>query len=656
MLHVGRAAAPRPLGRRALQPPLRRRRRGARLPRRLRLARRERPAPPAAARPRLRRRAAVPARDRDDREPGRARRAAARRAGDGRRRTAAPSPSARSRSGTRRSSTRSSASAASALGEASRLMSQLVARGLRTICFAKSRKSAELIHRFTAERVDAETPGAAGAVPRRLHARAAARDRAAPRRGRAARRLRDGRARARDRHRRARLRDLGRLPGHRRVPAPAVGPRRPTRPRARRPRRERGRARPVLHARAGGAARRAGSRRRSSTTTNPRVLDGHVRAAAFEGPIDDADAETLGDEALERAAELPELERTPAGYVWNGRDYPAARVSLRSASPTPSRSSTSRPARCSASSSGARLLDRPRGRGLPPPRRAVPRARRSTSSRARRSSSAATVTGTRRRRRRPRRRSRSRCRTERRLGLDLHFGRVSVTEQVVAYQRRSIARRRRARDVPLDLPATTFDTEAVWFCPEPSSSPGSRRCRCCSRALHAAEHALIALLPLWAMCDRWDIGGLSTNVHFQTGRPTVFVYDGHAGGVGIAERGFERFEGWVDDTARMIDGLPVRGRLPLVRPEPEVRQPERPARQGRRADAAAPARSTAETVGTNRRETTDARRSASVPRQGNLGVPWGTRASAVRSPDRRCRFSRRPFVVVMQSNSEGRHE
>ena len=67
--------------------------------------------------------------------------------------------------------------------------------------------------------------------------------------------------------------------------------------------------------------------------------------------------------------------------------------------------------------------------------------------------------------------------------------------------------------------------------------------------LHAAEHALIALLPLWAMCDRWDIGGLSTNLHPQTGRPTVFVYDGHPGGVGITERGFEEFEGWVADTA-----------------------------------------------------------------------------------------------------------
>jgi DEAD/DEAH box helicase domain-containing protein len=72
--------------------------------------------------------------------------------------------------------------------------------------------------------------------------------------------------------------------------------------------------------------------------------------------------------------------------------------------------------------------------------------------------------------------------------------------------------------------------------------------------LHAAEHALIAVLPLWAMCDRWDIGGLSTNLHVQTGRPTIFVHEGHAGGVGISERGFDRFAGWATDTLLLLAG------------------------------------------------------------------------------------------------------
>ena len=63
---------------------------------------------------------------------------------------------------------------------------------------------------------------------------------------------------------------------------------------------------------------------------NSRILDPHVLAAAFEAPLDERDAATLGAEALRRAAELPELERTPAGFVWKGRDYPAARISLRS--------------------------------------------------------------------------------------------------------------------------------------------------------------------------------------------------------------------------------------------------------------------------------------------------------------------------------------
>ena len=152
-----------------------------------------------------------------------------------------------------------------------------------------------------------------------------------------------------------------------------------------------------------------------------------------------------------------------------------------------------------------------------------------------------TSTGTRRRRRR-RPRSSSRYGASGVSGSSSH-GRVSVTERVVAYQRKSISGGDTLETVPLDLPETSFETEAIWFCPTAAQLEGLEEMPKLLSSLHAAEHSLIALLPLWAMCDRWDIGGLSTNVHHQTGLPTIFVYDGHAGGVGITERGFERFEG-----------------------------------------------------------------------------------------------------------------
>ena len=147
-------------------------------------------------------------------------------------------------------------------------------------------------------------------------------------------------------------------------------------------------------------------------------------------------------------------------------------------------------------------------------------------------------------------------RSESRLGLELDFGRVVVSEQVVAYARKAVRDGSTIDVVPMLMPETTFETEAVWFCPEPRHLEELERMPVLLGTLHAAEHALIALLPLRAMCDRWDIGGLSTNVHFQTGAPTIFVYDGHPGGVGITERGFEAFEGWVEDTARMLQGCP----------------------------------------------------------------------------------------------------
>ena len=135
------------------------------------------------------------------------------------------------------------------------------------------------------------------------------------------------------------------------------------------------------------------------------------------------------------------------------------------------------------------------------------------------------------------------------------------------------------------MPETTFETEAVWFSPPDAHLEGLERMPALLGTLHAAEHALIALLPLQAMCDRWDIGGLSTNLHYQTGRPTIFVYDGHAGGVGITARGFERFEGWVEDTFRLLERCPCSSGCPSCVQSPKCGNLNEPLDKGGGPDA-----------------------------------------------------------------------
>jgi DEAD/DEAH box helicase domain-containing protein len=279
-----------------------------------------------------------------------------------------------------------------------------------------------------------------------------------------------------------------------------------------------------------------------------------VRATAFEAPLDERDRDVLGEAALERAAALPDLRRTEAGYVWAGRDYPAARVSLRSTGPESFTivDGTSgavlgiveQERAYSTVHEGAVYLHlgesyRVRVLDLGSRHAVVEPFSGDYYTQAKVETTTAIVE--------PRR-------VERRLGLELSFGAVVVTDQVVGYQKRSIQTQESLELVALDLPETEFQTEAVWFLPEPWMLDGIEREPRLLGSLHAAEHSLIALLPLWAMCDRWDIGGLSTNLHFQTGRPTIFVYDGHSGGVGITERGFEIFEGWAGDTAKLLGG------------------------------------------------------------------------------------------------------
>ena len=444
---------------------------------------------------------------------------------------------------------------ASTLGEASLLLSQLVQRGLRTICFAKSRKTVELIHRMTGDRLDAETrrrlaPYRAGYTPQQR------RD--------IERRLVAGELLGVTATDALELGiDIGLLDCAVSVGFPGtVASLRQQWGRAGR----RGHGLAVLIASEDALDQYfmrepeslLGRRVEAAILdhSNPRVLDAHVAAAAFEAPIDDADRSTLGDAALERAPHVPELRETRRGWVWAGKDYPAARTALRSATAdtfTVVDATTGsvlgiveRERAYSTVHEGAvylhlgeqwlvRELDLTARHAVVEPFGGdwYTQAKKETSTDVEEP-----------------------LRVERRCGLQLTFGRVSVTEQVVAYQQKQVRDQSTIATIPLDLPPTTFETEAVWYVPTGRQLAGLEAMPTLLSSLHAAEHSLIALLPLWAMCDRWDIGGLSTNVHPDTGAPTVFVYDGHAGGVGIAERGFDQFEGWVADTARLLEGCP----------------------------------------------------------------------------------------------------
>jgi DEAD/DEAH box helicase domain-containing protein len=441
---------------------------------------------------------------------------------------------------------------ASPLGEGSRVLADLVSRGLRTLLFAKSRKAAELVHRFASDRIGDRSrlsPYRAGYTPsqrRQIEKRLATGDLLGVS---ATNALELGI-------------DVGLLDAVVSVGFPGtVSSLRQQWGRAGR----RGHGLALLVASEDALDQYfmrepqtlLGRRVEAAILdhTNPRVLDGHVRAAAFEAPLDDRDRELLGGEALERASLLDDLKATDAGYVWAGRDYPA-RFSLRStgldAFTVVDRSTGSvlglveHERAYSTVHEGAIYLhlgEQYRVVSLDLDARAALVEPFSGDYYTQAKKETMTAIDQARR-------------TERRLGLELSFGSVVVTEQVVAFQKKSIHDQASLELIALDLPQTEFETEAVWFVPEPWMLAGLEREPRLLGSLHAAEHSLIALLPLWAMCDRWDIGGLSTNLHFQTRAPTIFVYDGHAGGVGITERGFEAFEGWAEDTAKMLRGCP----------------------------------------------------------------------------------------------------
>ncbi len=144
-------------------------------------------------------------------------------------------------------------------------------------------------------------------------------------------------------------------------------------------------------------------------------------------------------------------------------------------------------------------------------------------------------------------------------GTVARLGRLKVTERVTGFDKRRIFGQDRIGSYPLDLPPHTFETQGLWFeIPEAlrdqvKFSPGGLHFM---GGIHAVEHAMIGLFPLFALCDRGDVGGISTTFHPQVGRPAVFIYDGYPEGVGLAERCYRVLEELMTHTLQLLQECP----------------------------------------------------------------------------------------------------
>jgi DEAD/DEAH box helicase domain-containing protein len=166
------------------------------------------------------------------------------------------------------------------------------------------------------------------------------------------------------------------------------------------------------------------------------------------------------------------------------------------------------------------------------------------------------------------------------LGVTLCFGEVVYSETVLGYQRKGLQDHQVIDFQPVDLPTVEFPTRALWYDLEELIAGEPFPFDQLLGALHAVEHGQIAVLPLIAMCDRWDIGGLSTNAHPQTGAPTIFIYDGHPGGVGITRRGYDQFERLVADARRLIGECPCQYGCPSCVQSPKCGNLNEPLSKG----------------------------------------------------------------------------
>jgi DEAD/DEAH box helicase domain-containing protein len=304
---------------------------------------------------------------------------------------------------------------------------------------------------------------------------------------------------------------------------------------------------------------------------SPEIYAEHLLCAAHEAPLSESDEPFLGPEWLQTARQLADaglLRERATGFVpRRPDDYPAARVALRSASPDSFMlidgssgeivGSVEAQRAYATVHTGAIYLHMGRSYQVVDldldARRAMLEPFSGDYFTQAKRESMTFITRL--------------CEQRLTRGVTLYFGEVVYSETVLGYQRKGLQDHQVIDFHTLDLPTVEFPTRALWYELDELVSARGHGAEAFPASLllgslHALEHGQIAVLPLIAMCDRWDIGGLSTNAHPQTGVPTIFIYDGHPGGVGITRRGYDQFERLIDDARRLIGECPCSAGCP----------------------------------------------------------------------------------------------
>lgn len=161
--------------------------------------------------------------------------------------------------------------------------------------------------------------------------------------------------------------------------------------------------------------------------------------------------------------------------------------------------------------------------------------------------------------------------------VHVRLGEVRVTEQVTGFVKKDIHSQILLSEHPVQIPPHIFETVAIWWEILPEIGEKIKRKGWdFLGGLHATEHAAIAVFPLFAMCDRWDIGGLSTPFHSQTAAPTIFIYDGYPGGIGLAERAYDVISDLWQASLKMVHSCKCESGCPSCIQSPKCGNGNRP--------------------------------------------------------------------------------